>query len=456
MDFEPILNKIKPTESDKKEIEVLVDIILNQLKIVIHDERVDAEAILVGSMAKNTWIKGKADIDIFLTFSTDTSEEDLKKYGLKIGHKAIESLYGTWEERYASHPYVTGFIEGFSIDIVPCYNINEGDPIISAVDRTLLHTKYIKKHLSPKQTDEVLLLKKFMESVETYGSEFKVGGFAGYLCELLILKYGTFIEVLKAANKWQKNTIIDLENYGTGKQFKDPLIVIDPVDKNRNVAASLSLQKMAEFMGASRNFLKEPKLEYFEKVEKFTELRDIFILFSVRSTETYVLKFKPPKVPEDTIYPQLRKTEKSLATKLTKQGFSIFNISSWTDAEELAIIVIEVASGEISRYKNYLGPRIWDGAFQESFIEKHDTRPWIEDDRWVVKISTISNIQKLIKDLIIPEHINQLKVGKNIKKQLLENYSLMEIEDFLLEVELSNDLLEFFSEFLIPGQNLFR
>lgn len=456
MDFKPILKKIKPTESDKKEIGMLVDIIINQLNTVIYDERVKAEPIVVGSIAKNTWVKGKSDIDIFLTFSPDMPEEDIKKYGLKIGHKCIESLYGTWEERYASHPYVTGFIEGFSVDIVPCYKMCKGDRIISAVDRTVLHTKYVKEKLSPKQADEVLLLKKFMESVETYGSEFKVGGFAGYLCELLIIKYGTFMGVLKAANKWKKQTIIDLENYGTAKQFKDPLIVIDPVDKNRNVAASLSLQKMAEFMGASRNFLKEPKPEYFERVEKFTELRDIFVLFSVRSTETYVLKFKPPKIPEDTIYPQLRKTEKSLSTKLTKEGFSVFKTSSWTDAEELAIIVIEVASGNISSYKNYLGPRIWDGAFQENFIEHHDTMPWIEGDRWVVKISTANNIQKLIKDLIKPDSIHQLKVGKNIKKQLLENYSLEGIEKFLLEEELSTDLAEFFADFLIPGQNLFR
>lgn len=456
MDYEPILNKIKPTENDKKEIEILVDIIINQLNTIIYDEKVDAEAVLVGSVAKNTWINGKADIDIFLTFSLDTTKEDLKKYGLKIGHKCIESLYGTWEERYASHPYVTGFLEGCSIDIVPCYKLSKGDHIISAVDRTVLHTKYVKKNLSPKQEDEVLLLKKFMESVETYGSEFKVGGFAGYLCELLIIKYGTFLGVLKAASKWKKHTIIDLENYGTGEQFNDPLIVIDPVDKNRNVAASLSLQKMAEFMGASRNFLREPKPEYFEKVEKFTELRDIFMLFSVRSTETYVLKFKPPKIPEDTIYPQLRKTEKSLATKLTKEGFFIFNTSSWTDAAELAIIVIEVASGEISSYKNYLGPRIWDDKFQKNFIEKHDTIPWIEGDRWVVKISTIHNIKKLIKDLLKQENIHQLKVGKNIKKQLLNDYSLIDIEKFLLDEDLTNDLLEFFSDFLIPGQNLFR
>ena len=37
-----------------------------------------------------------------------------------------------------------------------------------------------------------------------HGSEFKVGGFAGYLCELLIIHYGTFLNVLKyAADEWK-------------------------------------------------------------------------------------------------------------------------------------------------------------------------------------------------------------------------------------------------------------
>ena len=88
----------------------------------------------------------------------------------------------------------------------------------SAVDRTLLHTKYITSHLKEEQKSEVLLLKKFMSEIKTYGSEFKVGGFAGYLCELLILKYGTFEKLLENAQYWDYGTIIDLENYGTGKK----------------------------------------------------------------------------------------------------------------------------------------------------------------------------------------------------------------------------------------------
>ncbi len=86
-------------------------------------------------------------------------------------------MNGTSEERYASHPYVTGYIDGYYVDFVPCYDISNSKQLKSAVDRTLLHTKYIRANLTQKQADEVILLKKFMKSVGTYGSEFKVGDF---------------------------------------------------------------------------------------------------------------------------------------------------------------------------------------------------------------------------------------------------------------------------------------
>lgn len=87
-----------------------------------------------------------------------------------------------------------------------------------------------------------------MAMTGTYGSEFKVGGFAGYLCELLILHYGTFEETLKAAINWKFGHKIDIEGYGTADKFKDPLIVIDPTDEKRNVGAALRLDRMAEFI----------------------------------------------------------------------------------------------------------------------------------------------------------------------------------------------------------------
>ena len=66
-------------------------------------------------------------------------------------------------------------------------------------------------HLKTNQEKEVRLLKRFMKMVGTYGSEFKVGGFSGYLCELMIIRYGSFLKVLKGVfDHWKPGYQIDL------------------------------------------------------------------------------------------------------------------------------------------------------------------------------------------------------------------------------------------------------
>lgn len=115
-----------------------------------------------------------------------------------------------------------------------------------------------------------------MAMTGTYGSEFKVGGFAGYLCELLIIYYGSFEETLKAAAKWQFGHSIDLEDYGTSNLFKDPLIVIDPTDENRNVGAALRLDKMGEFIQSARNYLSsDNKKDYFYPLKRSLNRDDL-------------------------------------------------------------------------------------------------------------------------------------------------------------------------------------
>ncbi|HEX7468738.1 MAG TPA: CCA tRNA nucleotidyltransferase, partial [Methanobacterium sp.] len=256
INYDKLLLKIKPSKEENEKVKRLSDRLIKLINKVALEMDVSAEAVLVGSVAKETWLAGNADIDILIKFPLKTDATHLKEYGLKIGHKCIQEMKGSYEERYASHPYVTGYIEGYYVDFVPCYDITSSNELKSAVDRTLLHTEYIKAKLTQKQADEVVLLKKFMEAVGTYGSEFKVGGFSGYLCEMLILMYDNFLETLRnAAEKWNYGYAFDLEGYGTSEQFKDPFVAVDPVDKKRNVAAALTLQKMSEFIVAAGNFI---------------------------------------------------------------------------------------------------------------------------------------------------------------------------------------------------------
>ena len=45
--------------------------------------------------------------------------------------------------------------------------------------------------------------------------------------------------------------------------FPESLVIIDPVDKGRNVASAVQPQKLYDFIGAARAFLKKPSESFF-------------------------------------------------------------------------------------------------------------------------------------------------------------------------------------------------
>ena len=84
MNYDPILRDIKPSKSEKAHVKQLSQKIIRLLDHLSLKNNVSAKAILVGSVAKGTWLSGKADIDIFLKFPLETTLEELKKKRLTI------------------------------------------------------------------------------------------------------------------------------------------------------------------------------------------------------------------------------------------------------------------------------------------------------------------------------------------------------------------------------------
>lgn len=458
IDFKKVMMVIKPTEEENEKVNELSNKLISIINEIAKEQSISAEAVLVGSVAKGTWLSGKADIDIFIKFPLITSEEDLKKCGLFLGLECIKRMDGKHELRYASHPYVTGFIEGFEIDFVPCYIIKSAEELKSAVDRTILHTEYVKGHLKESQKGEVLLLKKFMGSIHTYSAEFKVGGFSGYLCELLVIYYGSFEEVLKAAaENWRPTYKIDIEKYGTGELFSEPFVTIDPTDKNRNVAAALKLQKMSEFIVASRNFLNKPKEDYF--FEKVVDLDQDIIKkeFKSRKTKTLLIRFKPPEIPADALYPQIKKTENSIKGVLEREDFKVFNTDSWTDEKDNVLILLELEIWKLPKVKKHLGPFVWSKNHQERFIKKYGNKAYVEGDRWTAEVERrYKDAELFLNDVLIETKIGFLKFGKHIKAEILEGYEMWDILEFLSCDDADKEMILFFYEYLNKNVYLWR
>lgn len=434
-----ILPMIKPKKSDEK---ILSELAKKALEITREKaKKYHAKAILAGSITRNTWLPSKREFDVFVLFSPELPENKLEEYGLLIGKEVIKQLKGKYSIEYAQHPYTSGLVKGVSIDVVPCYEVQSAEMIKSAVDRTPFHVRYIEKNLSLTLSDDVRLLKQFLSANNIYGADAKTQGFSGYVCELLIIRYGGFLEVLKDATKWKPGEIIDLENYyrknkyfQLRKNFKNtPLILIDPTDKNRNAAAAISAESFLKFIKLSREFLKNPSEKFFYKKKQAPITSKEFKEYKKkRKTELIIIKFKPPKVVPDILWPQLRRFSERLQEILeeTKYEFKVLRKDVYSNEKDLAIILLEMEIDKLPPIQKRIGPKIFDMKDSIRFLEKYKiplTGPFVENNNWVVEIKrkfttayekvkdSLKNNAKILKAKGIPNYIaEQLENGFEI------------------------------------------
>ena len=79
--FDTVLKDIKPTKSDIKTMTMHVNYITEKLAKITGRE---VEIRVAGSIAKGTYLKGDADVDIFMLFKRGTSKQILEKRGLEL------------------------------------------------------------------------------------------------------------------------------------------------------------------------------------------------------------------------------------------------------------------------------------------------------------------------------------------------------------------------------------
>ncbi len=422
-----ILKRIKPTPEEEKEILSIADELVERSKSIISEMDIDAEPIIVGSVAKGTFLKDP-DIDIFIRFPPETPREELERYGLEIGRKLITD----GRENYAEHPYIHGIYKGYEVDIVPCYRVEDGSRKMSAVDRTPFHTEYIKSHLKEEQKDEVRLLKRFMKGIGVYGAEAEIEGFSGYLTELLIIYYGSFIGVLKGSQEWKRGTRLHFGN-DSGNRFDDPLIFIDPVDSKRNVASALSADSFALFIYASKEYLKEPKEDFFFPKKRLAMEKNVLLAeIERKGTEIIGFSIERPDLVPDVLFPQIKKARRTIAQRFNDAGFTVLN-STYRAYEDEIVFIYELEVKELSSVRNHYGPPIWNPN-SDRFLEKwRDAKKRIEMGRWVAQIprgytEPFSYLRRALPEANLGKDLTEVaKKGFNILSfdEISEKYPLL-------------------------------
>ncbi|MCC7571562.1 CCA tRNA nucleotidyltransferase [Candidatus Micrarchaeota archaeon] len=361
--FSKVLNKIKPTDyQENKNKKILEEIVCILRKKISAD--VDVEP--VGSFVKGTHIKNKKEFDVFLLFPKKYSKQEISKLGIGFGKKSFNKTVLA----YAEHPYLRAKYKGYDIDLVPAYKLASPNEKATAVDRSPFHATYINKKLNEKQKDDVRLLKQFLKAQNIYGAELRVEGFSGYLAELLIVKYGDILTLFKKAAEWKIPVSIDIEKYGTTSQFSGPMIVIDPVDSNRNVSAVVSTTSLSRFIFYSREFIKKPEIKYFLQPKKKINKKKLVETIKKRNTCVDVYEFDAPDVIEDILWPQLRKIVYGFKYNLEKMEFNLLGFYYWSDRKK-CIIMFETYTNTLPSVNKLIGPDITRISDVEKFRQKH-------------------------------------------------------------------------------------
>ena len=283
------------------------------------------DVAMQGSFEKGTDLPSSgSDLDLFVIFKTNISEEERNMLGLKVGNMVLNkenAMNNGWGNFKAEDITATGkYREShfnhkglqLEIQIVPTRHLTldqiknrelNGQSINIGMERTPHQTAFMKKALKGKE-HEVRMLKQFMKDTGLYDSSMKSQGFSGYSAEVLIHNKGSFEDTLHFFANMKKGDIIGGEKGHEGNVFS----LIDPIDPNRDLISAFSPLKIGRTIKTAKYFMEhgEPPI----KSEPIT-------------MQSVGITFKPSDTNEDMIAGQIRKTQKSLKTQLEMMGFEI-------------------------------------------------------------------------------------------------------------------------------------
>jgi tRNA nucleotidyltransferase (CCA-adding enzyme) len=246
---------------------------LHLLEKTLHKYAPEVQMVPGGSFAKGTFINGSHDIDVFIRFPIGTTDATMVAT-LKRAFPRGAVLHGSRE-------YLQVTRGGFVFELVPVLAIDKWQEAQNSMDMSPFHITYVQLHMNPQLQDDARLAKQFTKAAGVYGAESFIRGFSGYVLELLTIYYGGFENFLRAATQWQEQTILDPAKHykSTGEALRRlneakivaPLVLIDPVQPDRNAAAALSTEAYERFRARAAAFLKKPSATFFDtKLTKAT------------------------------------------------------------------------------------------------------------------------------------------------------------------------------------------
>ncbi|MDP8012884.1 MAG: nucleotidyltransferase domain-containing protein [Nanoarchaeota archaeon] len=400
IEIDKLLQKIKrkfvPSEKEEKRMSAVSGWIVSYLQRSASRQGLNVKIELGGSYAKHTWVKGSSDIDVFVTFN---SEDETKK---------LRSLVpqGFYPE-HGTREYFVGKVKGVNIQIVPVVSFENIESVKNSIDFSVLHKDYVLNHTNQRQREDIILLKQFCKANSCYGSETYLHGFSGYVLELLIIHYGSLKALFLDAQNWEPGMFIDIEHVYQSKEeavkqigAKDnPLIIVDPTNKHRNVCGSLNLDNFSRFVFSVIRFVNDPDESFFQIKD---ERKEIVKESKRRGTLLYRVSKRISDPRERFLSQYVHKVDESV--KELRSGYVDVYDYHLIVNEKKVDTFIEIVPFSSVKIVRVLGPTLWiDTKNILAFLKQHKGS-YLYHDRLaydlVLKASDINKfISKVIKKL---------------------------------------------------------
>ena len=314
-----VLAEITPKDGVAEEVSAF----LKKLNSNLKKKGIRAKAVLGGSFAKGTNLRGDHDVDIFVRF--DLGYDSDKLSGL------LEPCLKVWkaERIHGSRDYFQ-VRDSIKFEVVPVLGIKKPREAKNVTDFSPWHVDWVNKH-GKKIKQEIMLAKKFLKAQGAYGAESYIKGFSGHVVDILVIHYGGFTKLLRAVSQWkvgkkgrEEKQVVDPYNVYKGRalmmlnksKLQSPLVLIDPVQPDRNASAALDEENYKKFVSAAKRFLKKPSGQFFvEKKADFSRLagKGHLVMISAESLAG----------SEDVAGTKLLKAFEFLRQKLADAGFKL-------------------------------------------------------------------------------------------------------------------------------------
>jgi tRNA nucleotidyltransferase (CCA-adding enzyme) len=357
MEFQKaILGKYKLSPAEKKLLMAKIAKVMKKINSGIKQQKVKADVVIGGSASKGTILKGDFDVDLFVRF--DRSHKSIS-FSDSLG-KILKPFKPA--RLQGSRDYYQFSEEGINYEIVPVLKIKTWKEAANVTDASPLHVTWVTSHTKkkPKLVDDIILAKVFLKANRLYGAESYIGGFSGHVVDILVINYGSFLGFIKAASKWTPFTTIDVEKHYKGRrpdlnQSKvGPLILIDPVQPQRNAAAALSLATFSRTIEAAKSYLKAPGPRFFER----EYLTPASLQKKAANNRLIIINLSLAKDKLDINGAKMVKSLEFLSARLSENDFKIVAKGWEWDKGPKAMLWLILDKSQLEKTKVHAGPPV--------------------------------------------------------------------------------------------------